>query len=174
MSIKHGSMGCMGDTGVHIYDLASFVCGDFDEMFCQLDCFEKEVMTVDDYVFDANETMHTIVKFKNGARGTIDASRWDTGFANQVALMVFCEQGALDLNLDRPDGERLKICANKDRDKGVWKFVKCSKTPNNYERFITSIIKKVQGQTSFEQAYKVQEYLDASLVSDKKQGFVKF
>ena len=174
MSKKHGSLGCMGDTGVHIYDLASFVCGDFDQMFCQLDCYEKDIMEVGEYVFDANETMHTIVKFKNGARGTIDASRWDTGFSNQVSLMVFCEFGSLDLNLDREKGGRLRMCAGDNRDRGAWEFVACPDTPNNYERFIASIIDHKQGQTSFEQAYKVQEYLNASLISDEKQSYVKF
>lgn len=174
MSTKHGSLGVMGDVGVHIYDLTSFVCGEFSELFCQLDHYNKDVNKVGEYVFDANETMFSVVKLKNGGRGTIDASRWSTGYANEVSLKAFCEKGALDLNLDRECGGRLRMCAGNNMDTATWEYVACPPTPNNFERFITSIITGKQGQTSFEGAYKIQAYLDASLKSNKKQGYIKF
>ncbi|MBQ7258240.1 MAG: Gfo/Idh/MocA family oxidoreductase [Abditibacteriota bacterium] len=173
MSTKHGSLGTMGDTGVHIYDLTRFVCGDFDEIFCQLDCYDKDVNQVGEYVFDANETMYTIAKLKCGGRGTVDSSRWSTGYANEVSIQVFCEKGGFDLNLDRVKGGQLRACINENRDKGVWEIIACPETPDMWTRFIDSIIEGKQGQTSFKGAYEVQKLLDASIKSNEKQGFVK-
>ncbi len=173
MSTKHGSMGTLGDTGVHIYDLTRFVCGDFDEIFCQLDTYDKEVNQIGEYVFDANETMYTIAKLKSGGRGTVDSSRWSTGYANEVSIQVFCEKGGFDLNLDRITGGQLRACIGDNRDKGAWEIIPCPETPNNHRRFINSIIEGKQGQTSFKGAYEVQKILDASMKSNEKQGFVK-
>ena len=173
MSTRHGSLGVMGDVGVHIYDLTRFICGDFDEIFCQLDHYNKDVNQVGEYIFDANETMFTIGKLKCGGRGTIDASRWATGYANTVSIYVACEKGAFDLNLDRERGGQLRACIGDNRDGFIWEYLPCPDTPNNHERFINSIVEGKQGQTSFSTAYEVQKILDASLISDAKQGYVK-
>ncbi|MBQ0106232.1 MAG: Gfo/Idh/MocA family oxidoreductase, partial [Armatimonadetes bacterium] len=173
MSTRHGSMGTMGDTGVHIYDLTRFVCGDFDEIFCQMDHYDKDVNELGEYVFDANETMFTIAKLKDGGRGTVDSSRWATGYQNEVSIYVSCEKGAFDLNLDRMKGGQLKACIGENRDKAVWEVLPCPDTPPNFRRFITSILEGKQGQTSFSGAYEIQKILDASIKSNEKQGYVK-
>lgn len=173
MSTKHGTLGTLGDVGVHIYDLTRFVCGDFDELFCQLDCYDKEVNEYGEYVFDANETMFTIAKLKCGGRGTVDASRWATGFKNEVSIYVECEKAGFYLNLDRMQGGQLTACRGANTDNAAWEVIPCPQTPNNHERFIASIIEKKQGQTSFAVAYEVQKILDSSMKSNTKQGYVK-
>ena len=173
MSTRHGSMGTLGDTGVHIYDLTRFVCGDFDEIICQLDHYDKDVNEVGEYVFDANETMFTLGKLKCGGRGTIDSSRWATGFGNTVTLYVSCEKGAFELNLDLMKGGQLKGCIGEARHSIAWEIIPCPDTPDNFHRFITSIIEGKQGQTSFSGAYEIQKLLDASIRSNDAQAYVK-
>jgi predicted dehydrogenase len=174
LSIRHGSLGVLGDIGVHLYDLAGFVVGDFAEIACDLKTFDKGVRRVGEYVLDANDSFVSSVRFANGAIGTLHSSRWATGHQNTVALRVWGNDGALDLNLDRPGESQLRgRLGRKAVDKAAWKDIKCPPVPNMQQRFITSIKTGRQGQTSFEGAAVVQAYLEYSLRAAEKGGFVK-
>lgn len=170
MSTKRGSLGVLGDIGVHLYDLVTFVAGDISEIACDLRTFEKDVSAVGEYVLDANESMVANVRFAAGGIGTLHTSRWATGHANTVAMSVYGDKGAIDLNLDRPAPETLKVCLGDNVDKLAWVNVECPDTPNMYQRFVDSIRTGKQGQTSFEGAVKVQACLEASLKSWSESG----
>jgi predicted dehydrogenase len=165
LSTKHGSAGVLGDIGVHLYDLVSFVVGDISEISCTLKTFDKGVLQIGEYVLDANDSMTAMVQFKNGAIGTVHSSRWATGQANTVALKVYGDKGALDLNLDRPEPDTLRVCLGENVDKTVWEQMPCPPVPNMYQRFITAILEGKQGQTSFKTGARVQSYLAASMES---------
>lgn len=174
LSIRHGSMGCLGDIGVHLYDLTTFIVGDISELMCELKTFDKGVKKIGEYVLDANDSFVSSVRFKNGAIGTLHSSRWATGHANTVALRVFGDKGALDLNLDRQPAKQLLGCiGSKAMNKAEWTPIKCPKTPNTYQRFITSIRTGKQAQTSFAVGAKVQSYLEHSMISDKQGKYVR-
>ena len=174
LSVRHGSGGVLGDVGVHLYDLASFVVGDIAELACTLKTFEKDLMRKGPYVFDANESAVASVRYCNGAIGTLHTTRWATGQANTVAIRAYGDKGGMDLNLDRPAPDTLRVCWGKNIDKNAWEQVKCPPVPNMYQRFVTSLKTGVQGQTSFEGGARVQAYLDASFASSAKGGaFVK-
>lgn len=174
LSARHGSLGVLGDIGVHLYDLTHFVVGDFAELACELKTFDKGVKRIGEYVFDANDSMVTTVRFANGAIGTLHSSRWATGHANTVTLRVYGDQGALDLNLDRPAASQLRVCLGpKAVVKAQWQDVKCPAVPNMYQRFITAIKTRKQGQTSFTGGAKIQAYLEKSMQSAKIGRFVK-
>ena len=170
LSTKHGSAGTLGDLGVHLYDLASFIVGDFDELACSLKTFDKGVKRIGPYVFDANDSVLTTVRFRNGAIGTLHTTRWATGHMNTVALRVYGDKGALDLNLDRPTPDTLRVCLGKDVNTAQWWPVKCPPVPNMYQRFVAALKTRRQGQTSFEGGAKVQSYLHASYVSARQGG----
>jgi predicted dehydrogenase len=166
MSTRHGSAGTLGDIGIHLLDLAAFVVGDIDQISCALRTFDKPVPGVGEYVFDANDSMVSTVGFANGAIGSLHSSRLAFGHGNTVALRVFGQEGALDINLDRPEENALRACLVKNGKPGMfepgnWEPVTCLPVPNMYRRFITSILDNRQGQTSFEGALNVQRYLDA-------------
>lgn len=172
MSTRHGSLGVLGDVGVHLYDLVSFVAGDIAEVSCSLATFEKDVSQIGEYVFDANESAVMNARFVNGAVGALHTSRWASGHANTVSLSVYGDKGAIDLNLDRPAPETLKACLGENVDRVVWENVDCPDTPNMYRRFVDSIREGRQGQTSFEGGAKVQAYLDASIRSAESGSYV--
>lgn len=173
MSTRHGSLGVLGDIGVHLYDLVTFVAGDISEISCDLRTFDKDLMALDDYVFDANESMVANAHIASGALGSLQTSRWATGHANTVSMSAYGDKGAIDLNLDRPAPETLRACLGENIDKVAWENVECPDTPDMYRRFVESVRDGKQGQTSFEGAVKVQACLEASLKSAESGGFVK-
>jgi predicted dehydrogenase len=168
LSTRHGSAGVLGDLGVHLYDLASFVVGDFASVSCLLKTFDKGVKKIGPYVLDANDSALATVRFRNGAIGTLHTTRWATGHANTVSLRVYGYKGALDLNLDRPAPDTLKVCLGEDVETRLWMPVKCPPVPDMYQRFVTALQTGKQGQTSFDGGARVQSYLHAAAVSDRK------
>ncbi|MDO9542358.1 MAG: Gfo/Idh/MocA family oxidoreductase [Kiritimatiellia bacterium] len=170
LSTRHGSAGVLGDIGVHLYDFASFIVGDIAALQCELKTFNKGLKRIGPYIFDANDSMAAIVHFNNGALGTLHSSRWATGHANTVALRVYGDKGGLDINLDRPAPETLRICAGKDVDTNIWWPIQCPPAPDMYRRFVDAIKSGKQGQAGFEDGARVQAYLDASLKSAANGG----
>jgi predicted dehydrogenase len=169
LSKRHGSAGVLGDLGVHLLDLISFVVGDLEALACDLTIFDKGVKRIGDYVFDVNDSVSALLHFQNGARGTMNTTRWAKGRGNAVALRVYGTKGALDLDLDRPEEEQLKVCLGRGEDAHKWVPVKCPKTPNQQERFVASIRTGKQGQTSFELGLKIQKYLQACIDSSENK-----
>lgn len=174
LSKRHGSLGCLGDIGVHLFDLTSFVVGEITALSCDLQTFDKGTKRLGEYVLDANDGFTAAVRFRNGAAGVLHASRWATGHANTVALRVYGDKGALDLNLDREEGDRLRACLGpRAADQTKWKPVRCPQTPNMYTRFVTAVRTGRPCQTSFDGGAKVQAYLEYAMLAAEKDGFVK-
>jgi predicted dehydrogenase len=174
LSTAHGSMGVLGDIGVHIYDLTSFLVGDIASIQCTLRTFDKDIgNSKDEYMFDANDSFVSTVSFKNGALGTIHASRWAVGQANSLRARVYGDQGAIEIDLDR-SYEEYRICKGREAiDKFTWETVKAPATPNNYERFINAIKSGKQDPSDFANGTKIQAYLHYSMESDKSGRSLK-
>jgi len=169
LSTKHGSMGTLGDIGVHIYDLTSFLCGDFAQIHCKLKSFDKGVLgnQVGEYVLDANDSFVSSVIFKNGAIGAINGSRWAIGQINSLRARVYGDKGAVEIDLDKAYDEYRVCVGQRNIDKPTWKTVKCPPTPNNYERFISAIKTGRNDPSDFADGVKIQAYLDRSFESDR-------
>ena len=174
LSTKHGSLGTLGDIGVHIYDLTSLLCGDFAQIYCKLKSFDKGVPEnrIGEYVLDANDSFVSTVIFKNGALGTITGSRWAVGQTNSLRACVYGDKGAVVINLDKAYNE-YRICAGRRNiDKPTWKTVKCPSTMNNFERFIKAIKTGRNDPSDFANGAKIQAYLDCSFESDRRGSWV--
>ena len=173
LSKRHRSNGTLGDIGVHIYDMVSYIAGDFREIHCVLKTFDKGVKKLGEYVFDANDSFISTVKFKNGALGTIHSSRWATGHINSLRLRVYGDKGALEIDLDK-SCDSMRVCiGSKNIDKANWAEVKCPEVKTIYERFINSVKLGKQMQPDFETGARIQAYLDKSFLSDKLKKWVK-
>ena len=160
LSTKHGSMGVLGDVGVHIVDFAGFPLGDFASVNCKLKTFKKaRGDKVGKYKLDANDSAVITAEMQNGAIGTIHTTRWATGHANSLSLRIHGEKGALFVDLDKSYGE-LQICRGKDVDTNSWKTLKCRQTPSIFKRFITSIKTGTNDAPDFARGAKVQRVLD--------------
>ncbi len=174
LSTKHGSTGTLGDIGVHIYDLTSLLCGDFSQIYCKLKSFDKgePENRVGEYVLDANDSLASTVIFKNGALGTITASRWAVGQTNSLRARVYGDKGALEIDLDKAYDEYRICVGRKSIDKPTWKTVKCPPTPNNYQRFVKAIKTGKNDPSDFVNGAKIQAYLDCSFKSDRLGSWV--
>lgn len=170
-----GSMGVLGDLGVHIFDFATFAAGDLKTIDCNLKTFDKGVGFIqkNGMKMDANDTFISTVEFQNGALGTIQSSRWATGHNNSIMLEVCGMDGALRIDLDKSYTEYEVCISKKERAERKWKKVKAPKTPNMFQRFITSIKTGKNDQPDFERGWMVQKYLDAALKSGTENKTVK-
>mgnify|MGYP001417403327 FL=1 len=174
LSKKHGSNGALGDTGVHIFDFAINAVGDIKEIFTDIKTYHDKGKQIGDYILDANDGFNSLVRYENGAIGTITNTRYATGHANSIILEVFCTKGALKVELDeaRSKWSTLNICQNDNINKILWETIECPKTPNNYENFIKSIKSNIKIQPDFNQGAKIQKIIDSCIKSNDNNIWV--
>lgn len=167
LSTRHGSMGVLGDIGVHIMDLASFPVGPVKTVNCLLNTQRKATRNrIGPYLLDANDTAIITAEFANGATGSITATRWATGHANSVKLSIHCDRGALEVDLDR-SANTLMICKGPDVHRARWKEISCPQAPTIYQRFVTSIRTGKGDQPDFARGAEMQKVLDACVLSSE-------
>ncbi|MBI5725668.1 MAG: Gfo/Idh/MocA family oxidoreductase [Planctomycetes bacterium] len=173
LSKAHGSKGVLGDIGVHIVDFATYPVGDVKTVNCRLKTFPKVPGNrLGEYRLDANDSAVLTVEFAGGAIGTIHTTRWATGQPNSLRLRIYGDKGAIIVDLDK-DWGALDVCLGKDVHTNTWKRVSTGKTPNMYQRFITSIRTGKNDQPDFARGAAIQKILDACFVSDKKSRPVR-
>jgi predicted dehydrogenase len=173
LSQKHGSLGVLGDIGVHIVDFATYPAGDVKSVNCRLKTFPKAPgKRIGEYTLDANDSAVMTLELKDGAIGTIHTSRWATGHANSLRLRIYGDKGGIEIDLDE-SWDTLRICRGADINKAQWKTMKCGKTPHNYQRFITSIQTGNNDQPDFARGAAVQKVLDACFESDSNNAPVR-
>jgi predicted dehydrogenase len=93
---KSGAAGCFGDIGTHAYNLARYMTGLLPESIsCHLKVF-AEGRKLDDYG-------HAVVKFENGALGTVTASQISHGRENDLFIEIDGTKGALSWRQEEPN-----------------------------------------------------------------------
>jgi len=118
---KAGS-GALGDIASHSLDLAHYLVGPVSEVTAALETFVKErplpdnpkkkgAVTVDD-------ASASIVRFENGALGTIEASRFATGRKNYNRFEVNGSKGSIAFNLERMNELDVYFTADEKRVQG--------------------------------------------------------
>ena len=174
LSRDHGSNGALGDTGVHIFDFAVNAVGNINEIFADLKTYYDKGNKIGDYILDANDGFNSLVRFENGAIGTITNTRYATGHANSIILEVFCTKGSLKVELDaeRTQWSTLHICQNDNVNTVSWETIECPKTSNNYQNFIKSIQINKNMQPDFNQGAKIQKIIDSCIKSNDNKTWV--
>lgn len=93
---RSGAAGCFGDIATHAYNLGRFITGQLpDKISCHLKTFVSG-RQLDDYG-------HAVIKFENGALGTVTASQITHGRENDVTIEVDCTQGSLSWRQENPN-----------------------------------------------------------------------
>ncbi|BCP53313.1 oxidoreductase [Kaistia sp. 32K] len=171
LSEEHGSKGVLGDVGVHIVDFASFGAdSDISTVESRLKTFHKaEGDQIGEYKLDANDSVIMMAEFANGALGTITATRFATGHANDLTLLLFGTEGALEVKTDGK-ASSLRICTGADIDTQTWKPVECPPVVTTYERFAKAVQTGVNGDPSFRRAAEIQRILDLCFDQDVARG----
>ena len=93
---KAGLGGCIGDIGTHAYQLADYVTGiEVAELLAELTAF------VPGRRLDDNA--HVMLRYANGARGTLWASQVAPGNENNLRLRVYGSRGGLEWRQEHPN-----------------------------------------------------------------------
>ncbi|MCH8978322.1 MAG: Gfo/Idh/MocA family oxidoreductase [Armatimonadetes bacterium] len=106
--------GSHGDLNSHLIDTARYLVGEFDEVSAHMETFIKErplVGEVDDKLgatasdkkgeVTVDDAAMLLARFKNGALGTFEATRFATGRKNHMRWEINGSKGALVFNLER-------------------------------------------------------------------------
>lgn len=93
---KSGAAGCFGDIATHAYNLGRYMTGLLPEtVSCNLKVFEPG-RKLDDYG-------HAVIRFENGALGTVTASQISHGRENDLFIEVDGTKGALSWRQEEPN-----------------------------------------------------------------------
>ncbi|SLN66072.1 Gfo/Idh/MocA family protein [Roseisalinus antarcticus] len=173
LSTAHGSMGVLGDIGVHILDFATYAAGGLGvrDVSCRLTTFDKAPGgRIGDYVLDANDSFAMHMALENGAVGVVHASRMATGHLNDLSLRLFGSKGGLDV---RFEGGRsiLRACLGEaDMHSGTWREMPAPEVPTNYVRFIAAVRSGAQVLPDFARGAALQRVMDRAVDSDAAGG----
>ncbi|MFU8825750.1 Gfo/Idh/MocA family protein [Yoonia sp.] len=167
LSSAHGSMGVLGDVGVHIVDYATFAAGsDVARVSCRLKTFAKAAGDrIGPYHLDANDSMSMHLALQNGATGVLHASRFAAGHHNDLTLRIFGTKGGLKISFEKATSH-LTACLGDDLLTGHWTDVETPAVQTNYARFIAAIRDGQPVGPDFARGAALQRVLDAAVVSD--------
>lgn len=171
LSTAHGSMGVLGDVGVHILDYATFAAGaDTAQVSCRLKTFDKaEGGKIGDYILDANDSMAMHLALQNGAVGVIHASRFAGGHINDLRLRLFGTKGGLDVRFEQWRST-LRACLGDHLVSGTWVDIPTPEVETNYARFIAAIRNGTQVAPDFQRGADLQRVLDLAVASDTQSA----
>jgi predicted dehydrogenase len=194
---KIAGSGTHGDINAHIIDLGRYLVGDLSEVCGHLETFIKErplpenkkkkgKVTVDDAVI-------TLARFKNGAIGSLEASRFALGRKNHIQIEINGSKGSLVFDFE--DMNRLKYFNNADpADRQGYRDILVTESVHpyvgawwpsghiiGYEHtfvhtiydFIEAVVKGKSVQPTFEDGLEDQKILDAVEKSSKLRRWVK-
>jgi len=110
--------GALGDLGAHIIDLARFLIGEFASVCGMTETFIKERPLPDNPEkkgkVDVDDVFIAIARFKNGAIGSLEASRFCAGRKNHQRLEIHGTEGSIVFNLERLN--ELEVYSKRDPD----------------------------------------------------------
>jgi len=168
LSTAHGSLGVLGDIGVHILDFTTFAAGLFPiSVSARLHTFDKAPGNrIGDYVLDANDSATMQLQLSNGAIGVVHATRMASGHLNDLTLKVFGTKGGLEV---KGDGKvsSLRGSLGDDVKLGTWRDIDCPPVQTNYVRFIKAVQTGQQVTPDFARGAALQKVLDQAVASDK-------
>lgn len=169
LSSAHGSLGVLGDIGVHILDFATLVAGaGASNVSCRLTTFDKAPGgRIGDYVLDANDSFAMHLRLENGAVGVIHATRMASGHINDLRLRLFGLKGGLEVRYEN-NISALRACTGEDMLTATWRDIEVAAVETNYQRFIAAIRAGTQVQPDFARGAALQKVLDLAVQSDAK------
>ncbi len=197
--------GALGDLGSHIIDLARYLVGEFDEVMGLTETFIKERPLEGDANATASEggkrgevtvddATLFLARFKSGAVGTFEATRFAPGRKNGQRLEINGSKGSLCFNLERLN--ELEFYSNEDEnhlqgfrnimvtDPGEHPYMDAYWRPGHiigYEHtfinqaadLINGIATDEQLSPDFKDGVRCQQVMEAVLMSAQERTWVK-
>jgi predicted dehydrogenase len=171
LSKSHGSMGVLGDVGVHILDFATYAAGSSPtNVSCRLATFDKAPGgRIGEYVLDANDSAVMHLRLANGAAGVVHASRYATGHLNDLSLRLYGTKGGLEV-LGNNEKSILRGSLDEDMLTGTWADLPAPAVPTNYQRFVAAIRAGTSVLPDFARGAALQKVLDLAVASDEARS----
>lgn len=171
LSTKHGSKGVLGDVGIHILDFTTYIAQqDATEVSCRLSTFEKAPGgSIGEYILDANDSATMQIILKNGALGTVAATRFASGHMNDLRLRIYGDLGGLEVSFEN-NISSLRACTGVQMHSATWEEIDCPPVATVYERFIEAIRNGGGGDPDFARGAALQRLLDQAEFSALQSG----
>lgn len=205
---KYCGTGTLGDIGTHVIDMMRFLVGDFTSVNSKMSTYINERPIQNSLVDSLGKTKQTgnqikgkvdvddfctmMVKCKNGAFGTLEATRNAWGRNNFITFEIHGTQGSIYFDYEKRD--QLQVCFASDKGDrrgfrtvytgpnhphgdSLWPIpalgigyteVKCIEM---FE-FIKGVVAKKQSEPNFKDGYQIELICDAILKSAKKAEWV--
>lgn len=201
--------GALGDIGTHVVDMLRFLVGEFDSVNAHTSTYiparpiqsglsdslgtVKGSEDVPKKTVDVDDQCCFMVRCKNGAFGTIEATRNAWGRNNYITFEIHGTEGSLFFNYERRD--ELQVCFAKDKDdrrgfrtvytgpahpygEGLWPIPALgigyteTKIIETYD-FIKAITEGQQPSPNFRDGYAIELISDAVLRSAETHQWTK-
>ena len=201
MDFDKSGGGALFDLGSHVLDLIYYLLGDFSKVKAFLNTHIKERkykgeisrigrVTVDDVAY---------VNFElaSGASGYVEASRFSTGTNDELILEIHGDRGAVKFNGMEPNWLQVYDAREDGGPIGGKRGFKALETVQRYpspatgfpgpkfaldwsryhmdhcHEFVINAVNGKKPECGLESGYKIQEIMDAALVSSNKDRWVK-
>jgi predicted dehydrogenase len=205
---ERAGSGALGDIGTHVIDYARYLVGDISEVMAIAKTWigERPIQSgavdklgtvkaeadVPKGKVDVDDEFSTLIKFDNGAVGSIEATRNAWGRNNFLTFEIHGEKGSLYFNYERRD--ELQVCFSDDPSdsrgfrtvytgpahpygEGLWPIPALgigygeTKIIETYD-FLKSIAEDTSVSPDFEDGYQIAVISDAILESAEKGVWV--
>ncbi|WDM21813.1 Gfo/Idh/MocA family protein [Paenibacillus polymyxa] len=201
--------GALGDIGTHVIDFARYLVGEIDEVMGVATTWIKErpvqsggadklgtvksAGDVEKRPVDVDDEISTLLRFVNGAVGSIEATRNAWGRNNFLTFEIHGELGSICFDYERRD--QLQVCFSSDPDdrRGFRTVFTGPNTPYGAalwpipalgigygetkiietHDFISGIVNGTEISPSFEDGYRISVISDAILESSEQGKWVK-
>jgi predicted dehydrogenase len=192
--------GSLYDLGSHLIDLIRFLMGDFKKIYSRLEVFVKERPAACSpgkiCEVDVDDLALLMFELKNGALGSIEATKVATGTNDEIRLEIHGEKGAIRFNSMQPNYLEIYDTRDAEEPVGGWRGFKYLETVQRYPKpaasfpgpkfaigwmryhignaydFIKNITDGSKPEADMETGYKVQEVIEASIISNREKRWV--
>jgi predicted dehydrogenase len=193
--------GVIRDLGIHILDLLWWLVGPFESALCNSRVWSPKRPSADKpgskITVDAEEAAVMLLRAKDGAFGTVEASKIATGTEDELRFEIHGRHGAMRFNLMEPNYLEVFDERTKEGDYGGergWKRISCiqkypgigSKFPgpkftlgwirahvHSLYSFLESIADNAQPKPSLSDGIHMQRVLEAVRNSAETQTWIK-
>ena len=175
---KYAGTGVLGDLGVHLVDMATFLLGDVKAVSAVKGIVVKERKLIGSDEIGEVETddyCSFMAEIGEGINGNFFITRCALGNQNTIKFDVFGEKGMISFNLNTPE----VIYINKDTENVDKGKLECITVPDEFkimqeQMFIDMVNNKdCKYLPTVEDGLKMQKVIDAILESSEKRAWVE-
>ncbi|MDQ0217411.1 Gfo/Idh/MocA family oxidoreductase [Peribacillus cavernae] len=207
---KIAGSGALGDIGTHVVDFARYLVGEISDVNAVTKTWIPERPTqtggvdklgtvrnidadVPKAVVDVDDEFISMIKFENGAIGSIEATRNAWGRNNFLTFEIHGEKGSLYFNYERRDELQVSFSDDPSDAKGFRTVYTGPATPYGEalwpipalgigygetkiietHDFIQAIVEDTEASPNFQDGYRVELIADAILESAEKGAWIK-